>query len=93
MGDGTIALWFLLLAMGYFDQLQSDSGRLEYNILIVFWSSSEMLLEVVESLDIRLQFLSVSIISGSYYWEGSSGTLCWLCHTTILTFREADTND
>lgn len=72
--DGTIAdmvvLWFLLLVMGYFDQLQSDSGWLEYKILSVFWSFSEMLLKVAESLEALLEFPSISIISWSHRWEG-----------------------
>lgn len=74
MIDGTIAdtvvIWFLLLVMGYFDQLQSDSGSLEYKILSIFWSFSEMLLKVAESLESLLEFPSISIISWSHHWEG-----------------------
>lgn len=75
--DGTIAdmvvLWFLLLVMGYFDQLQSGSGWREYKILSVFWNFSEMLLKVAESLEALLEFPSISIISWFHHWERSLG--------------------
>lgn len=77
-------LWFLLLVMGYFDQLQSNSEWLEYKILAVFCNFGEMLMKVPEILNTLLVFLSISIVLWSKYRrDPKEPPLLITCHSVL----------